>query len=117
MSSFLAHLPRVFMYTLCLLCIPEKVVGILSQGNSTSAYVMGISTAKTILRSSTAEPEQIYSMGPLYRHYFDPYNQFPWDQGTRSSHHETEDGVHDASSTKATVTTAPAPNLESRGVT
>lgn len=31
----------------------RQVVGILSQGSTASAYVMGISTAKTILRTET----------------------------------------------------------------
>ncbi|CAM9481887.1 unnamed protein product [Ectocarpus sp. 4 AP-2014] len=42
-----------------------EVVGILSQGNQFGAYVMGISTAKTILNASTPDLETIFTDRPL----------------------------------------------------
>lgn len=42
-----------------------QVVGILSQGSSTSAYVMGISTAKTILRAQPQYLERIYDLASM----------------------------------------------------
>ncbi|CAB1096057.1 unnamed protein product [Ectocarpus sp. CCAP 1310/34] len=42
-----------------------EVVGILSQGNQFGAYVMGISTAKTILNASTPDLETIFTDYPL----------------------------------------------------
>lgn len=43
----------------------RQVVGILSQGSSASAYVMGISTAKTIMRAKASGLEKIYTPRPL----------------------------------------------------
>lgn len=47
--------------------IPYKVVGILSQGNQFGAYVMGISTAKTLLSASTLDAEAIFTEDPVIR--------------------------------------------------
>lgn len=45
----------------------SKAVGILSQGSQFGAYVMGISTAKTILAAPTEDLEPILTAGPLIR--------------------------------------------------
>lgn len=45
----------------------KKVVGILSQGNQFGAYVMGISTAKTLLSASTQDLEKIFTDHPVIR--------------------------------------------------
>ncbi|CAM9268644.1 unnamed protein product [Ascophyllum nodosum] len=42
-----------------------EVVGILSQANLTSAYAMGITTAKTILKAEAQDLEKIYDLKPL----------------------------------------------------
>lgn len=49
------------------------MVGILSQGSTARAYVMGISTAKTIMDADPKNLEQIYKPDPLWGWGWSPH--------------------------------------------
>jgi len=56
------------MFSIARIIETKQVVGILSQGNQFGAYVMGISTAKTLMSASAElDLEGIFTIAPLTR--------------------------------------------------